>query len=159
MIEIDYVIADDPIGAYDFYSPGDTLTIVFSEATNMAGLPATSIPKSQIDALLRFSEPIGADYVGNWRCGSATSKLCKEVEVASDSSGKVNSFWFVVCFIVSVSITSLLSTSPRFMISYHIPNYSILSDFFQLSSLILCVLYQFSSDRSATPLYYWVCRK
>ena len=88
VVKIEYVVADDPAGANDFYSPGDTITIVFSEATNMGGLPATNIPKAQIDSLMSFSETIGANYVGNWRCGPATRNLCQEWETVVDGSGK-----------------------------------------------------------------------
>ena len=28
---------------FDRYSPGDTITVVFNQATNLAGLPATNI--------------------------------------------------------------------------------------------------------------------
>ena len=87
LVNIDYVIADDPGNKNDFYSPGDTITIVFSEPTNMAGLPATNIPKAQIDALMVFSESLGADYVGNWRCGAAMRTLCRDFETAFDGSG------------------------------------------------------------------------
>jgi len=38
VVKIDYVIADDPGNVNDFYSPGDTITIVFNMATNMAGV-------------------------------------------------------------------------------------------------------------------------
>jgi len=88
VVQIDYVIADDPGNVNDFYSPGDTITIVFNMATNMAGMPATNIPKQQIDSIMQFSEHIGTDYVGNWRCGSASRNLCKEYEISTDASGK-----------------------------------------------------------------------
>lgn len=88
LVEIDFVIADDPGNKNNFYSPGDTITVVFSKPTNMAGLPATNIPKTQIDALMVFSEPLGADYVGNWRCGAAMRNLCRDYETTVDASGK-----------------------------------------------------------------------
>ena len=34
-----------------------------------------------------FSESLGADYVGNWRCGAAMRTLCRDFETAFDGSG------------------------------------------------------------------------
>lgn len=84
VVEIDWVIADDPQSRYDWYNPGDTLTIVFSDATNMAGLPATGVSKAQIDAIFAFSEPIGSDYIGRWQCGRSSASLCEPLESFAD---------------------------------------------------------------------------
>lgn len=72
------LIADDPGSRYDWYNPGDTLTVVFSEATNLAGLPASGLDKAAIDSVLAFSETIGADYAGPFvmalcQCRESTS--------------------------------------------------------------------------------------
>jgi hypothetical protein len=92
VVSIAYVIADDPRNVNDLYSAGDTITIVFSQATNMGGLPAENIPKEKIDALIQFSEHIGTQYVGNWRCGNSLRKLCKEYESSINSLGQVVTF-------------------------------------------------------------------
>jgi hypothetical protein len=44
----------------------DMMTITFWPKTNRANLPSSGISKAQIDAILRFSEHIGADYRGEW---------------------------------------------------------------------------------------------
>ena len=113
-IEIEYVVADDPFGANDFYSPGDTITVVFSAPTNMAGLPPTNIPKAQIDAIMSFSEPIGADYVGNWRCSRATKSLCKDFELASDAAGNevTMSRWALEITLLDITGVSGLESCP-----------------------------------------------
>jgi hypothetical protein len=107
VVKISYVVADDPTGANDFYSPGDTITIVFSEATNMGGLPSSNIPKDMIDALMTFSEPIGSNYVANWRCGPATRNLCPEFETSTDALGNEVQFSRYALEITLLDITGV----------------------------------------------------
>ncbi len=80
------MIADDPEGRHDWYNPGDTLTIVFSEPTNLAGLPVSGLSKPLIDLLFEFSEPLGAAYSAKWKCGRSSQALCKDWELYADPS-------------------------------------------------------------------------
>ena len=61
--------AKDPTDLNDVYSVGDQLTIIFSQATDRAGLPIT-LTKMQVDSLLNFSQSLGEQYVGNWTTAS-----------------------------------------------------------------------------------------
>jgi len=42
-VSITWLVADDPISLYQWYSPGDTITVVFDQPTNLAGLPVANI--------------------------------------------------------------------------------------------------------------------
>ena len=56
------VTADDADNLDAVYGNGDTITVVFSEATNQ---PAAGT-QAQIDAIFSFNESLGADYTGSW---------------------------------------------------------------------------------------------
>ncbi|KAH3742736.1 calcium-binding protein [Pelomyxa schiedti] len=59
---ITQLVASDPDNLDAIYGKGDIITLFFSEATNKQAVAT----KSNIDALLSFSQPIGDDYSGEW---------------------------------------------------------------------------------------------
>ncbi len=54
--------ADDADNLDAVYGNGDTITVVFSEATDQPAA-ATQV---QIDAIFSFNESLGTDYTGSW---------------------------------------------------------------------------------------------
>ncbi|MFT5126652.1 MAG: hypothetical protein ACI8W8_000247 [Rhodothermales bacterium] len=60
-----HFIGNDPDDGDSIYNPGDTLTLHFDRATNRPGGSGAQ-PKSAVDAMFAFSQPIGADYSGQW---------------------------------------------------------------------------------------------
>ncbi len=71
------VTADDPDDGDAVYSDGDTITVLFSGATNE--VPITT--KAELDNLFIFSQILGIDYIGSW---TDTSTL---VIIIVDSNG------------------------------------------------------------------------
>ncbi len=59
---IDTITADDPDDGDIIYTDGDTITVVFSEATNQPPV-STNV---EINALFTFSDSLGMDYTGVW---------------------------------------------------------------------------------------------
>jgi len=62
------IIARDPDSADAIFSADDTITVLFSEATNQPFFDPNNpaINKTNIDALFTFSQDLGADYSGIW---------------------------------------------------------------------------------------------
>ena len=58
------LVAQDPDGGDAVYGAGDTITAIFSGATNEPFGP--SLIKSDLDSLFVFSQDLGADYTGFW---------------------------------------------------------------------------------------------
>ncbi|MGI0010277.1 MAG: hypothetical protein ACREAE_02625, partial [Nitrosopumilaceae archaeon] len=76
---ISELVANDPDGTNAAYSNGDTISVKFSESTNVLYTTATPqvlpsglviltplLTKSQVDALFTFSQSLGNNYVGEW---------------------------------------------------------------------------------------------
>ena len=61
--------AEDPDNLDNEFSSGDSLLVTFSQRTNQGGLPGL-MNKQQLDSLLAFTHPIGANYTGQWSSDS-----------------------------------------------------------------------------------------
>ena len=61
--------AEDADNLDDEFSSGDSLLVTFSHRTNQGGLPGL-MNKQQLDSLLTFTYPIGANYTGQWSSDS-----------------------------------------------------------------------------------------
>jgi hypothetical protein len=60
-------MADDPDNMDAIYSDADTITIMFSEATNQ--VPVAT--KADLDTMFAFGQSLGANYTGSWPAADA----------------------------------------------------------------------------------------
>ena len=66
---IDGFVASDPDDGDAVYGAGDMFTVSFDQDTNRAGYGAGPLTKTDIDALLTMTTPLGNDYLGQWLDG------------------------------------------------------------------------------------------
>ena len=66
-ISIVSITAADPLNLHTVYSVNDTITVLFSKNTDLAGFNlGEMLTKAAVDRLFSFSASLGADYAGQW---------------------------------------------------------------------------------------------
>ncbi|AFS80974.1 hypothetical protein NKOR_05440 [Candidatus Nitrosopumilus koreensis AR1] len=93
------LIADDPDGVKSGeslgYNEGDTITVRFSEPTNLAGFKLDdSLDKDDVDSIFRMSQEIGDDYSGDWVTDRKFVVTIKDDSV--DSPPEIGTLRFIV---------------------------------------------------------------
>ena len=92
VIEVVSVVGNDPTDRDSIYDDKDTITINFNRDTNRGhDLPLTDITRLQIDNLLLFSHPLGADYTGRW--DSASALTITIVDASGSAPPSIGSLW------------------------------------------------------------------
>lgn len=89
------------------FSAGDTLTLVFDMDTNQPAVGS----KADIDALIKFSVPLGADYTGSWTSPRTVVITIKDIGQSDPKVGLLRAAIQEAGNLLSPSGTSDVSTS------------------------------------------------